>query len=346
MADTVGFGVVGLGVVADYHINGIQAAEGAELVAVSDVVEPRAKEVGEKLGVPWYTSVGNMMSQPGLDVVCITTPSGIRIPIATEATKAGKHLIIEKPIDITLEKADTIIEAAEKAGVNLMCIFQLRYGEAVNKVREAVQGGRLGKVVLGDAYIKWYRPQEYYDSAAWRGTWEMEGGGALMTQGIHTVDLLRWIMGPVANVHARMGALVHKVDVEDTVIAALEYESGALGVIEATTASHPGMPAKLEFSGSKGTICLEADRITVWDIEGEESQVSSAGASDVGKAASDSKTFGAAGHQAQIQEMVNIIRNGGRPTVDGPEARKALELILAVYQSARTKETVTLPLNS
>ena len=244
----------------------------------------------------------------------------------------------------SLNKADQIIHAADEAGVNLMCIFQLRYGEAVQQVRQAVQGGKIGKVVLGDAYIKWYRPQEYYDSAGWRGTWDMEGGGALMTQGIHTVDLLHWIMGPVKRVYARMGSLVHDVEVEDTVVATLEYESGALGVIEATTASLPGMPAKLEFSGSKGTIAVEADRITMWDIEGEESLAAGGESSDVAKAASDSKTFGAEGHKAQITEMVKLVNEGGEPEVNGPEGRKAVELILAIYESARTGKAVDLPL--
>ena len=340
----VGFGVVGCGVVADYHIGAILDTEGARLAAVSDVVAARAQEVGEEHGIAWYTDYKQMLASPEVDVVCITTPSGIRIPIATDAAAAGKHIIIEKPIDVTLEKADRIIQAAEDAGVVLMCIFQLRYGEEINKVRKAVQEGKLGKIVLGDAYIKWYRPQEYYDSAGWRGTWDMEGGGALMTQGIHTVDLLLWVMGPVKRVSARMGALVHNVEVEDTIVAILEYESGALGVIEATTASHPGMPAKLEFSGSRGTVVMEADQITVWDIEGEEAQVAEKAGTDIAKAASDSKTFGTEGHKAQIGEMVRILNGGGQPMIDGPEARKTVELILAIYESARTGKPVDLPL--
>lgn len=343
-ASTVGFGVIGCGVVADYHIGGILNTKGAKLVAVSDVVEARAKDAAQKRGVAWYTDHREMLKNPDIQVVCITTPSGIRIPIATDAAAAGKHIIIEKPIDITLENADRIIAAAKKANVNLMCIFQLRYGEAVQKVKQAIEAGKIGKIVLGDAYIKWYRPQSYYDSASWRGTWKMEGGGALMTQGIHTVDLLQWIMGPVKRVSARMGTLVHKVEVEDTAIALLEYESGAFGVVEATTASLPGMPAKLEFSGSKGTIAVEADRISVWDIEGEASIATAAGGTDVAKAASDSKTFGTAGHAAQIAEMVRIVRQGGKPQIDGPEGRKAVELILAIYQSARTGKPVDLPL--
>ncbi|MEW6753022.1 MAG: Gfo/Idh/MocA family oxidoreductase [Candidatus Latescibacterota bacterium] len=340
----VGFAVVGCGVVADYHIGAIQATQGAHLVAVADVVEERVRQAGERHGVPWYVAHEEMLRQPEVDVVCICTPSGVRIPIATDAAAAGKHLVIEKPIDVSLEKADRIIRAAQDAGVHLMCIFQLRYGRAVQRVREALQAGRLGRVALGDAYIKWFRPQSYYASAAWRGTWAMEGGGALMTQGIHTVDLLRWIMGPVRRVQARMGALVHHIEVEDTLVATLEYESGALGVVEATTASHPGMPAKLEFSGNRGTIVVEADRIAAWQIEGEESQADAAAGSEVARAASDSRTFGTEGHKAQIAEMVQVVRTGVRPRIDGAEGRATLELVVALYESARRGAPVDLPL--
>ena len=341
---TVGFGVVGCGVVADYHIGGIESAGGARLVAVSDVVEERAREYGEKHHAAWFTDYREMLALPEVDVVCVCTPSGIRIPIATDAAAAGKHLVIEKPIDVTLENADRIIQAASDAGVELMCIFQLRYGAAVSRAREAVRAGKLGTLALGDAYIKWFRPQEYYASAGWRGTWKVEGGGALMTQGIHTVDLLRWIMGPVKRVSARMGALVHDIEVEDTVVATVEYESGAMGVVEATTAAHPGMPARLEFAGSGGTIVIEADRIAVWDVEGEDAPEELGSGSDVAKASSDAKTFGTEGHKIQIEEMVRVVEEGGHPDIDGWEGRRTLELVLAIYQSARTGRPVELPL--
>jgi len=340
----VGFGIIGCGVVADYHIGAIRDTEGAHLVAVGDVVEARAKEVAAKHGIASYTDHREMLANPDIDVICITTPSGIRIPIATDAASAGKHLIIEKPLDVTLENADRIIQAAENAGVQLMCVFQLRYGEAVQKLKQAVESGKLGTIALADAYIKWYRPQSYYDSAGWRGTWKMEGGGALMTQGIHTVDLLQWISGPGKRVYARMGTLVHNVEVEDTIAALLEYESGAIGVIEATTAAHPGLPAKLEISGSKGTVAIEADRITAWQVEGEADIAEDDTGTDLAKAASDSKTFGTDGHRQQITEMVHVIQNGGKPQIDGPEGRKTLELILAIYESARTGKPVDLPL--
>lgn len=342
---TIGFGMIGCGVVADYQLRAVNDTEGAELVAVYSRSKSRARQTGEKYGVPWYTDYQEILRRPDVDVVCICTPSGVRIPIVTDAAAAGKHLIVEKPLDVTVKKMDRIIEAAKEAGVKLMGIFQLRYGEAVNRVREAVQGGKLGKLVLGDAYIKWYRPQEYYDADDWRGDGALEGGGALMTQGSHTVDLLQWIMGPVKRVYARMGTLTHAIDVEDTVVATLEFKIGALGVIEASSAAYPGLPARMEFSGSRGTIIVEADQITMWDIEGEASETADVESTDVAKAASDSKTFGAEGHRAQIAEMVRILKEGGEPVIDGPESKKAIELILAIYESARTGNPVDLPLN-
>ena len=341
---TIGFGVVGCGVVADYHIGAVLDTENARLAAVSSRSEERAREAGEKHGAAWYTDFHQLVESPDVDVVCICTPSGIRLPIVTAATAAGKHLIIEKPLDVNLANMDRIIQICQDAGVQLMGVFQLRYGEAVNQVRDAIQEGKLGRLVLGDAYIKWYRPLDYYDTGAWRGTWDLEGGGALMTQGSHTLDLLQWIMGPVKRVSARMDTLLHQVEVEDTVVALLEYESGALGVLEATTAAHPGMPAKLEFSGSQGTIIMEADQIAAWDVEGVEAPTVDTGDAGVARAASDSKTFGTEGHKAQIAEMVQILNEGGHPQIDGPEARQAIELILAIYQSARKGSAVELPL--
>lgn len=339
----LGFGIIGCGVVAPYHINGVLEAEGAELVAVCDAIEERAKAFGEKYDVEWHTDYHQLLGRKDIDVVNICTPSGLRSHIAVDAARAGKHIIVEKPIDITLEGADRIIRAADQAGVKLMCIFQLRYGEGINKVQNAIREGKLGRMVLASAYVKWHRPQEYYDSAAWRGTWDLEGGGVLMTQATHTVDLLQWIMGPVKSVYAKMSTLAHNIEVEDTLVALLTYENGALGTIEATTASHPGLPAKLEFYGDNGTIIVEADRIHTWIVKGAE-EVEAGEATDVAKAASDSTTFGDVGHKLQIKEMVSVVNEDKEPLINGPEGRKAVELILAIYQSAKSGKVVELPL--
>ncbi len=342
---TIGFAMIGCGVVADYHIGAVQETEDAELVAVYSRSETRARTTGEAHGVAWFTDHEAILCRPDVDVVCICTPSGVRIPIVTDAAAAGKHLIVEKPLDVSIGNMDRIIQAAEDAGVKLMGVFQLRYGEAVNRARNAVQSGALGRMVLGDAYIKWFRPQAYYDADDWRGNWKMEGGGALMTQGSHTVDLLQWIMGPVKRVYARMGTLIHDIEVEDTLVATLEFENGALGVVEASSAAYPGLPARMEFSGDRGTVVVEADRITRWDVEGESAQETAADTTDVARAASDSRTFGTEGHKAQIAEMAHILNEGGEPNIDGPESKRAIEVILAIYESARTDNPVALPLN-
>ena len=342
---TVGFGIIGCGVVATYHINGVLSAEDAALIAVSDIVEEQARKFGEQYDVAWYTEYREMLKRPDIDVICLCVPSGLRAEIAEEVALAGKHIVVEKPIDTTIARADRIIRAADQANIKLMCIFQLRYGDAVNQAREAILAGKLGRIVLGSAYIKWWRPQEYYESSAWRGTWAMEGGGALMTQGIHTVDLLQWIMGPVKSVYARMDALVHDIEVEDTLVAVLTFENRALGTIESSTASHPGTPAKLEFCGDKGTIIIEADRIHTWAVQGMDA-VASGEATDVAKAASDATRFGDIGHKKQIQEMVRVIQEDTEPMINGPEGRKAVELIEAIYRSAKTGQVVELPLNA
>ncbi|MCY3765099.1 MAG: Gfo/Idh/MocA family oxidoreductase [Gemmatimonadetes bacterium] len=340
---TIGFAMIGCGVVADYHIGAVQESDGAELVGVYSRSETRARTTGEAHGVPWFTDHEAILRRPEVDVVCICTPSGVRIPIVTDAAEAGKHLIVEKPLDVSIRNMDRIIRAAGDAGVKLMGVFQLRYGQAVNRVRNAVQAGALGRMVLADAYIKWFRPQDYYDADDWRGNWAMEGGGALMTQGSHTVDLLQWIMGPVKRVYARMGTLIHDIEVEDTVVATLEYENGALGVIEASSAAYPGLPARMEFSGDRGTIVVEADQISKWDVEGEGVEETAADTTDVARAASDSKTFGTEGHKAQVTEMVRILNEGGEPAIDGPESKRAIEIILAIYESARSGDPVALP---
>jgi predicted dehydrogenase len=335
--------VVGCGVVSGYHIHGILETPGARLVAVSDVVDGRAREFGERHRAAWTTDYHELLKRADIDVITICTPNGMRLPMAEEAAMAGKHLVIEKPIAISLKEADRIISVCERTGVHLMCVFQLRYGTAAMALQRAVREGRLGRIVLADATIKWFRPQTYYESAAWRGTWAQEGGGALMTQGIHTVDLLRWVMGPVRSVSARMATRVHRIEVEDTLVATLTYANGALGVIEATTAAHPGLPARIEICGDRGTVALEADKIAIWQVEGMERPTDVGEGSEVGKAASDSRTFGMEGHRAQIAEMVEVVRMGKRPTIDGPEGRKAVELVLAIYESARTGRTVELP---
>ena len=341
----IGFGIIGCGMISQYHAQGIKDTEGARLVAVADSVEEKARERAEEFGVEWYTDYHDLLARPDIDVVNICIPSGLHCEPTVAAAQAGKHVICEKPLEITLEKCDRMIEACRKAGVKLQTIFQSRYLESTRKIKQAIEEGKFGKLVLGDMYCKWYRSQDYYDSGKWRGTWELDGGGALMNQSIHGVDLLQYLMGPVDSICAYCDTLARKIDVEDTAVAVLRFQSGALGVIEATTSVYPGLSRKLEIHGEKGTAMVEDQDIVKWEFEGEEDQVKPRDQAKVATGAGD-PTAGmtATGHQVQIEEMVNAIRENRDPFITGEEGRKAVEIIHAIYQSSQTGKPVKLPL--
>jgi len=341
MKKELGFGIIGAGAVSRLHAAAVANCPGARLVAVADLCEERAKKLAPEAAA--YADYRQLVERPDVDVVCLCVPSGMRLPIAIEAARAGKHILAEKPLEVTLERADSIIAACDEAGVRLAVIFQLRFMPGVRALRRAVESGALGKPVLGDAYVKWHRSQDYYDSSDWRGTWEMDGGGALMNQAIHHVDLLQWMMGPVESVFGRTATLVReRIQVEDTAAACLKFANGALGTIEACTSASTGVPARLEIRGEKGTVILEDGRIAFWDVEGmpqpEEERA------DFGSGASDPTAITSLGHQAQINDLVQAINQDRAPVVDGREARKAIEIIEAIYRSARTGSVVTLPL--
>ena len=339
----LGFGIIGAGAICPLHIAAIEHCEGARLAGIADVSEERAESVGEANQVPWYTDYNRLLADPEVDVVCILTPSGLRGPICIDAARAGKHVIAEKPLEVSLERVDSIINECDRAGVKLAVIFQLRFLPGVQAVAKAVLEGRLGRPVLGDAYVKWRRAQDYYDSATWRGTWALDGGGALMNQGIHYIDLLQWFMGPILTVSGHISTLVRqRIEVEDTAVACLTFEGGALGVIEACTSANVGRPARLELRGERGTIVLEDGNVVFWGIDGEDEFV--APYVDTGSGATDPMAITSVGHEAQISDMVDAINEGRPPVVDGREARKAIEIISAIYRSSETGRIVNLPL--
>ena len=348
MADDVRFGIIGCGVIAPWHAISISRVEGARLVAVCDCIREKAEKLAADWGKPKvYVGYHDLLADPDVDAVCICTPSGMHADMGVDAAQAGKHVLAEKPIDIDLARIDRMIAACRQAEVKLAVIFQRRTSPVWNKVREAVHSGRLGRMVLGDAYLKYYRSQEYYDSGDWRGTWALDGGGALMNQGVHCVDVLQWIMGPVEHVFAYADHLVRRIEVEDTAVAALRFASGAFGVIEGTTSVSPGMDHRLEFHGEHGTIRVDGEKIVAWDVPGDEpAKEQGTGGVDIkiGTAASDPTAIGTEGHQAQVEDLVRSIRGDRDPLVTGEEARKAVEVILAIYRSARTGSAVALPL--
>jgi predicted dehydrogenase len=339
----LGFGIIGAGAICPLHIEAIEHCDGARLAGIADVSEERARSVGEANQVPWYSDYHQLLANPDVDIVCILTPSGLRAPVCIDAARAGKHIIAEKPLEITLERVDSIINECDKAGVELAVIFQLRFLPGVQALAKAVFEGRLGKPVLGDAYVKWYRSQDYYDSATWRGTWALDGGGALMNQGIHYIDLLQWFMGPAATISGHIATLCReRIEVEDTAVATLTFENGGLGVIEACTSANIGRPARLELRGERGTVILEDGNVVFWNIDGEEEY--NAPHVETGSGATNPMAITSVGHEAQISDMVNAINEGRRPIVDGREARKAIEIISAIYRSSHSGATVRLPL--
>ena len=209
-----------------------------------------------------------MLAHPGLDVVCVCTPSGAHMEPAVQAARAGKHVVVEKPLEITLPRCDAIIAACDAAGVRLCTIFPSRFSDANIRLKEAIELGRFGRLTLGDTYVKWWRTQQYYDSGGWRGTWDLDGGGALMNQAIHNVDLLYWLMGDVAAITAMTATLAHeRIEVEDTAVAALRFKNGALGTIEAATSAYPGLLKRTEIHGDRGSARVEQDDITLWEFQ-------------------------------------------------------------------------------
>jgi UDP-N-acetyl-2-amino-2-deoxyglucuronate dehydrogenase len=248
----IGFGIIGCGMIANFHAKAIADLRGAKLVACHDAVPAAAERLAAATGCRAYSDLDAMLADPGVRAVTIGTPSGAHLDPAVAAAKAGKHVIVEKPLEITLRRCDRIIDACRESGVVLSTIFPSRFHDASQELRKAVDHGRFGRLTMGDAIVKWHRTQAYYDSGAWRGTWELDGGGALMNQAIHSVDLLTWLMGPVVEVRAKTALLAHeRIAVEDVAVATLEFANGALGVIEASTAAFPGYLKRSKFTAAR-----------------------------------------------------------------------------------------------
>ena len=341
--EPLGFAVIGAGVIGPTHAQAIAAVADAKLVCVCDVIEERAKALAEQYGAAWTTSLGEALIRDDVQAVSICTPSGMHGDHAIKAAEAGKHILCEKPLDITLSRIDETIQAAEENHIWLACVFQSRTVPEHIKVREAVRGGKLGKLVLGDCYQKWYRAHSYYASAGWRATWELDGGGCLMNQGVHGVDLIQWIMGKAARVSAHARHLTRNIPVEDTVVAIVEWANGALGIMEATTSNYPGLDMRMEISGDDGTIVVDGGAITRWAIEGEEEGATGEAA---GGASADPLAITSVGHTAHIEDLCRCIRENREPLVPGREARNAVEIIKAIYLSSREGGvTIDLPLS-
>ena len=345
-----GFGIIGCGMIAHFHARAIADIRGATLVACHDRISAAADKLAQVTGCKAYHDLDAMLADPAVDIVTVGTPSGAHVEPAVAAARAGKHVIVEKPLEITLRRCDRIIQACDKAGVTLSTVFPSRFHEPAVEIKRAIDHGRFGRLTVGDAIVKWYRSQEYYDSGAWRGSWELDGGGALMNQAIHSVDLLTWLMGPVVEVRAQMGLLAHKrIAVEDTAVATVAFANGAMGIIEASTAVYPGYLKRIEVHGSTGSAVMEEEDIVKWDfakltkrdaiIRNNMAKHRSGGGG-----AADPKAIGHHGHARQFRDVLAAVKKGTKPLVDGPEGRRSVEIILAIYKAAETGRAVALPL--
>ena len=337
-AKTLRFAVVGAGMIGELHAKTMSEMSGAELGYVFSRSMERARKLTDAYGGEPTTDYDGLLQRADLDAVSVCAASGEHAEFGVPAARAGKHVLVEKPIDITLEKADALIDECHQHRVKLGVIFQLRFLDASVQVKQAVEQGVLGDLVMADCYMKFYRPQSYYDDSRWKGTLAMDGGGALINQGIHGLDLLLHLVGDVAAVQAYAGALAHEnIEVEDTCVAAVKYASGALGVIQATTSVHPDFQQRIEIHGTQGTIVLEGTEDTWlkhWETF-EECRELTAPVEVEHTGAAAVLEEGGEGHQRQIADFVQAIRTDREPAVNGEEGRRSLAVVQAVYESAR-----------
>jgi UDP-N-acetyl-2-amino-2-deoxyglucuronate dehydrogenase len=339
VSDKLRFGIIGCGVIGPTHAQALKELNDvAELVAVADVIPERAQKLASAHGATAYTDFREMLARPDIDVVDVCTPSGLHGAHAMEVLKAGKHVIIEKPVDISLEVIDRLLEVQKASGKKAAVISQHRFSPDVVKLKKAVDSGKLGRLTMGNSYTHWWRSQEYYNSGDWRGTWALDGGGALMNQSIHYIDLIQWIMGDVESISAFTDTLCHDIEVEDTATGNIRFKNGALGVIQGCTSANPGLYQKLEVYGDKGCVSITYSSIDKWVIPGESAETSEE--SQTANGAADPRAIGIGGHTAQIYDMIKAIREDRDPLVTIPEGRKGVSIILGIYESARTGQIV------
>jgi predicted dehydrogenase len=344
------FAIVGLGLIAKFHAKAIRDIAGAHVAACYSRSREKADAFAADFGCQPYDDLAAMLADPAVKIVTICTPSGAHLEPTLAAVRAGKHVIVEKPLEITLARCDQIIREAERAGVIVSTTFPSRFHESSRLMKQAVEQQRFGRITLGDAYVKWYRTQQYYDGGAWRGTWHLDGGGALMNQAIHSIDLLLWMMGPAVEVTAHTATLAHeRIEVEDVAVATVKFANGALGVIEASTAAFPGELKRIEISGSHGTAVLREEDMITWKFaqqtpDDEALLARMANKTQTGGGAADPAAIGHHGHRLQFENVLQAINTGSSPLIDAQEGRRSVELILAIYQSAATGQAVKLPL--
>ena len=343
------FGIVGCGMISEFHAEAIGQIPNTKITAFCDNNKNSAEIRASQFGGEVYTDVEEMLKNSDIDIVSICTPSGVHMEAAVAAAEAKKHVIVEKPIEVTLERTDKIIEACKKNKVRLGAIFPRRFLDSSCVLKKAIMDNRFGTIVLADVSIKWFRTQEYYSKGGWRGTYKLDGGGALMNQGIHGIDLLQWLMGGVEEVSAFTGIRAHfGIEVEDVAVTSVKFKNGALGVIEGTTGSWPGENMRIEISGTDGIVIMEDEIFCKWQFKieteednkirerfGQKKDIISGGATDP-------KAISSEGHRRQFVDFIEAIRADRQPQIDGAEARSAVSIITSIYKSAKEKKTIVI----
>ena len=337
-----GIAIIGCGMISDFQAQAIRDVDGAEVVGFQSRSVESARARVEQYGGVTFESFDEVLRDSAVDAVSICTPSGAHLEPARDAAVAGKHVMVEKPIEITLDRCDELVRSCAEAGIILGAIFPRRFEESSLTLKRAVDAGRFGRIVLADVAIKWWRSQDYYDTGGWKGTWDLDGGGALMNQGIHGIDLLQWLVGGVESVTGVTDTLAHTgIEVEDVATAAVRFKNGALGTIVGTTGAWPGTKIRIEICGTEGHVVLQDEVIHEWNFQhphadddrirqelGPREGLSGGGATDP-------KAISYEGHRRQFVDFVTAIRTGGSPRIDGAEARAAVAIITSIYKSAK-----------
>ena len=342
---TINFGIAGTGAIAQNHAEAIVQVSGAELRAVFNRHEEKARRFAAGFSVQWESTLSDLLQRSDIDVVCVTTPSGNHAEIAIPAMEAGKHVFCEKPLEVTAALTDRMLEAAELNNRILAAVFQSRMSQQARLLKAAIDARRFGRMAICSAYIKWWRTQEYYDGADWRGTWSLDGGGALMNQSIHYVDLLQWLVGMPESVFAQISTRAHdRLEVEDVACVTMKFPNGALGVMEASTACFPGYERRIEISGDAGSAVLEDNRLVRWDFAesqpGDEDVLKDSEGPKLGGGSSDPRSITSDGHRLQVEDLVRAINEGTEPAIPGRAGRNAIHLIESIYSSARSGQSV------
>jgi len=343
MSKKTGYAVVGLGV-GRSHCDAAYNSKNADLVAVCDLLDEKLESAKKAYdGVLTYNSFDEMLKNPDIDIVSVCVPSGLHAELAVLALERGKHVLIEKPIDINVENAMKIEAARVKTGLKAGVIHQNRFNAVMKPVKDAVENGKFGKLILGSFAVKWYRDQNYYDSGGWRGTWEMDGGGSLMNQAVHTVDLMQWLMGDALSVTSVMGIFGHNIKTEDLTVSIVKFKSGAVANFISSTCCYPGISTDIQLYGEKGSVEIDGDALKLWKIMGGDTLEESEMLENYGSGNSAAVALNpllVLGHAVQVEDMISAVIEDREPLVSPSEAMKSVRIINAIYESARTKKEI------